>query len=263
MPDKHESCCSFSETSYAASETFEETKNLAAQTVDHSSSKITTAYSNSDGAWFPTSKFYLLAASPVLRQKLAESFNSVQNGDLFLDERSDDLEVFLKIITHKAGPLHQFRPTSQQSLRLYKMGKRYAVEECFSLWINTALRRFNEQYSLETFAAACEQKVMDLSLAVESTRNFGKGALEIRNEEKRLDYLRRFDPTEWDAGYVRRCGTVAYSSYVNAFVKLDVSPGLRASSTASMTKKLMEEVFQMWLAQVRKDNSIQHPETVM
>jgi hypothetical protein len=133
-----------------------------------------------------------------------------------LPEPSEDVRVFLAIISNRAGSVDAFASNFKTSIRLYKMSKKYALESCPALWISMLLLRYLEEDPLETFAMACEQKAIDVPLAVECIKNFVKPAVGD-------SYGQTYDPVGWSDEIINRCGLVAYSSYVKAYNKHEIA----------------------------------------
>jgi hypothetical protein len=163
--------------------------------------------------------------SPVLREYWSANSSFLQDGVVTLPEPSEEVRVFLAIISNRAGSVEAFASNFRTSIRLYKMSKKYAFESCPALWINTLLLRYLEEHPLETFAVACEQKSIDVPLAIECIKNF------VKQPSASSMHGAAYDPSEWSDHFIEKCGLVAYSSYVKAYNKHQIARLYKESYT--------------------------------
>lgn len=193
--------------------------------------------------------------SPVFRDMLSLS-STLQDNEVPLSESSDDVELFLKVVTGEAGDPLSSKSDFKRSLRLYHMLRKFDAGSSFRAWGSSLLGRFvTSSNALECFAMACEDTPTDLLLAKEAVLHFemeSKPTVTFTHD-MRYDaqyalciypcFARSTNPANWTTDYVKRLGLNNFFDYVCAWNATYIQPYSHSESKSSddMLRELAEQ----------------------
>lgn len=185
---------------------------------------------------------------------------NAQDNVVPLPESSEDIALLLKLVSGKAGQTETFKSDLNQSLRLYRLVKKYNIVGGSREWASALLAQYAYQDPFECFAVACEDGSTDLRLIKRSIINVqpiqtktiygspSKSPLEfahlspegVTNAGYHTATCFHANPAYFSPDYISRIGIHNYASYVAAWQAVDGYTELHKGQTPDARKRILE-----------------------
>ncbi|KAJ9092243.1 hypothetical protein QFC19_008780 [Naganishia cerealis] len=175
------------------------------------------------------------------------------NNVLLLEQFPSDVGILLDIIADNPETITNPNLTITQCLRLYQMADEYELHSALRQQIYLLIGRHIIENPFEALAVACKREKLDMELACLAIKSFhlvppsglSKASRHVyKQTQYATSWIDLMNPANWTVHYIERCGPLAFSSYIGAYLENCCTPKgvVQQAASEEQRAKLMAKV---------------------